>query len=300
MDNENLQIKVLMKKDFLDKINWFRLNYDKEIGGFISGEIKDGVIVLEKLLIPEQEVGSASVKMKGKDLVKLRQEYGDECKRIIGEWHSHNTMMASWSGIDEDDFIKPFTENRDLSIFVVSGCNGHLVRLEVRKPFFMSIDKIPFIVEENAKVKRWCEREIKKKLAETDYISSNTTNPWDDDFKEINNFDGGVSFLDEDEEIEEKEDYKNSTFEKELKKEIKEKMKFNGVDVLEIVKLSWFCAEGLKQELKYLKPKVIQDKNDEWILKIEFRSKKKALKHLKMIKQKVRAVIEEEAEIGVY
>ena len=290
----DLKLKVIMKKDFHDKINWFRLNHEKEIGGFIVGEMKDGEIVLEELLIPEQEVGFAVVNMEGKRLVKLRQEYGDKCKKILGEWHSHNTMLASWSGVDEDDFIKPFSEHRDISIFVVSGSNGHLVRLEIRKPFFMSIDKIPYRVEENSKIKKWCEREIKKKLAEVTYVSDTPDTSgggclWENTSFRNDPF-GNDPFG--------KRMMYNQEEEISFNKQAKECMKFNGVDTLEIVNLSWFCAEALRQQFGYLIPKLTQDKDNEWIVRINFKNKKQALKHLKRVKNTLQEIFEEEGEVN--
>ena len=81
-----VNIKVVMERQFKDKIDWLSKNYDKEIAGFITGEIDGEEIVLEDLIIPEQEVGSAHVDIEGKSQVKLRKEFGNKCKKIIGEW----------------------------------------------------------------------------------------------------------------------------------------------------------------------------------------------------------------------
>ena len=99
----NIQIQI--KRDVDDKIRWLTANYKEEISAFLTGDIKDGKIIIDGLLFPHQDVTSGSVDTDAKSLIKLRKEYGDECIRIIGHWHSHNTMGAFWSGTD-DTFIE--------------------------------------------------------------------------------------------------------------------------------------------------------------------------------------------------
>jgi len=179
MINE-VSIPVLLKKELNDKLIWFVANYKNEISGWLTGEYTDEGIVIDDILIPEQEVGQTSVDTIGANLVKLRREYKDKCMRIIGHWHSHNTMQAHWSQTDEE-FIKQVIEPRDKFLFIVSSKDdGHLIRLELKKPFRISIDSMPFSVESNNKIQKFCERVIEKKVKETTYPSiTKLEDPWD-------------------------------------------------------------------------------------------------------------------------
>jgi len=171
MNNETpeINIPVLLKKELNSKLIWFVNNYENEVSGWLIGEFNEKGITVEDILIPEQEVGMAHVDTEGAALVKLRQEYGDRCKRIIGHWHSHNTMNAHWSSIDED-FIKTIIQPRDRFLFIVSSkSDGHLIRLELNKPFRLSVNKLAFNVEQDNKITKFCEDQIKKKVKETVY-----------------------------------------------------------------------------------------------------------------------------------
>jgi hypothetical protein len=140
------KIDIIMKEKFKEKIDWISNFYDKEVNGFITGVIGDGEIILEDVLFPYQESGSGSAEVTGANLVKMRKEYKDKCKKIIGEWHSHHSMGAFWSG-DDDKVIEDFAEPRETTIFIVSSKGHHLVRLEMRKPFKLSINNLSYETE---------------------------------------------------------------------------------------------------------------------------------------------------------
>lgn len=141
-----IRFRVEIDKDVEDIINWFTQNYPKEISGWMVGTINKDLIRIKKLLIPHQEVGGASVDTDGKSLIKLRKEYGDECLKIIGHFHSHNTMTNFWS-ITDETFISQYMETRDRALFLVSSkSNGHRIRLELRNPVNLSIDDIGYSV----------------------------------------------------------------------------------------------------------------------------------------------------------
>jgi len=171
--------EVEISKILHDKIVWLINNYDKEIGCWLIGEIKPDKIIIEDFLIPFQEVGGASVDTSGSNLVKLRKEYGDKCKKIIGHFHSHNTMSAYWSSTDED-FIKEYTEPRGQAVFIVSSkSDGHRVRLEITKPFKLSFDELEYtIIDENSEVANELKEAIKTKLTEKIYTKSEGWGDW--------------------------------------------------------------------------------------------------------------------------
>lgn len=141
----NLEIKI--EKDVDDKIRWFTSNYKQEISAFLTGELKDGVIVIDGLLYPHQDVSSGSVEVEPKNLIKMRKEYGDECLRIIGHWHSHHTMGAFWSATD-DTFIEDYSRTKPLSIFFVSSTlSKHRCKVVINKPFAVELDNLSYSIK---------------------------------------------------------------------------------------------------------------------------------------------------------
>lgn len=88
---ENIKYKqnfeIELTSEVNEKIKWLTNNYEKEIGAWLGGTIKNDKILIDDLLFPEQEVSHAIIDTDGKQLVKLRKEYGDRCKRIVGHWH---------------------------------------------------------------------------------------------------------------------------------------------------------------------------------------------------------------------
>lgn len=137
-------LKVKLKKNVDDQIRYLTHKYPDEISGFLTGEIKDGEIIVDGILFPHQDVSTGSVEVEPKNLIKMRKEYGDECMRIIGHWHSHHTMGAFWSGTD-DDFIKSYSRTKDTSIFFVSSTKGRIKMMVVNnKPFQIALDNLPY------------------------------------------------------------------------------------------------------------------------------------------------------------
>jgi len=168
-----IKLKVVMSKKFDEITKWFTNNYKNEVAGFITGGIKDGVIMIDDLLIPEQEVGGATVDMSGKSQIALRKEYGKKCEKIIGEWHSHCKMGVHWSCTDEDEMITPYADVRDFSVFVVSNEKEHRVRVEIRKPLWISVDEVEYVVNvSDKKIEEFCQEVIEKKLTEKTYKPS--------------------------------------------------------------------------------------------------------------------------------
>jgi len=167
------KFEVEIKKELIDKIEWFTNNYDKEIGAWLVGEITDEKIVIEDILIPYQEVSGVSVDTDGKALVRLRKEYGERCSKIIGHWHSHNTMGTSWSRTDEE-FIEQFTEPRTIAVFIVSSkAEKHLVRLELCKPVRVSLDNLDYtIVGEDSEFDEAMQKIIDEKLEEKQIVTT--------------------------------------------------------------------------------------------------------------------------------
>ena len=138
--------KIEIDKDVEDRIQWFVNNYKEEISGWLVGDITPELISVEEIIFPFQEVGGASVDTTPQALIKLRKEYGDKCLKIIGHWHSHNTMKSFWSSTD-DNFINEYMQQREKGLFIVSSkSEGSRLRFELRKPVNLSMDQLDYDV----------------------------------------------------------------------------------------------------------------------------------------------------------
>jgi len=250
MNTADIKIPIKMQKSLKDKLDWLANYFDKEIGGWITGEVTKDGIILDDLLIPEQEVGMASVDISGKQLALMRKEYGDKCKRILGEWHSHNSMGNFFSGTDES-LIEQHMGPRKTSIFIVSSKGeGHRIRFEMRKPFHISIDNLPYEVEIDNKVIKSLEKEIKKKVKEKTYsykecgspgivYAGGTKNIWDFS-KEGNN------------KPEEKSE------ENKIRDRIKGLVKYDDFNkIVTVEDIPWYYGESICAEFQDLKPEMI-------------------------------------------
>ena len=163
--------KVVMSRKFKDIIDWMSSNYDKEIGGFIIGKIEDDMLLLEDLIFPEQEADKGGIDFSTTQISGLMREHPEECNRIMGEWHSHNTMGCFWSGVDEG-LINSFSEHRKLTVYIVSSKGKHLVRVEYREPFItFSLNDIGFCVI-NHDIENEMKEIIESKVKEPVYSSS--------------------------------------------------------------------------------------------------------------------------------
>lgn len=181
MENDTeIGFKVVMKKEVEERIRWLTKNYDKEISAWLGGELTEEGILIDDLMFPEQEVGGASVDTDQKQLIKLRKEYGNRCLRIIGHWHSHNSMSAHWS-TDDDKFIKEHMHERDFRVFLVSSIrDGIRVRVEIRKPIGISIDEVELEIEnDNKELEEEMKEIIKKKVKEVKIGEVKCSNWWD-------------------------------------------------------------------------------------------------------------------------
>ncbi len=184
--NYNIEIKI--KKEVEDKIQWFTNNYEEEIGAFLIGDIKKEVITIDGMLFYHQEVSMGSTEVEPKDLVKLRKEYGNECLRIIGHFHSHNTMGVFWSGTDKE-FMESYSKTRDITLFLVaSKKDRHKIKLVIRKPFEISLDNLDYeIIWDDKKFEDDLKKVIKEKVTERTYVNQNTSIDNYDDYNDYGN-----------------------------------------------------------------------------------------------------------------
>jgi hypothetical protein len=180
-------ISLILTKTLKDKIDYLSTEYTKtEIAGFLTykeitqdadGNVK---IVLDNLLIPLQKARSSEVDIHGDGLIGLYKEYGTEAvSKIIGHWHSHQTMGVFFSSTDEE-MMKSYCEHKDFRIFIVSSEGQHLIRMVLKNNLFeMNIENVEYAVETDNTIKILMEEEIKNKLiipVITTYSYTSSTN----------------------------------------------------------------------------------------------------------------------------
>ena len=175
-----------MLENFKNKIEYLNKNYEKEVGGYIIGKWEKGKVIMEDLFIPEQEVTFSTIDMKENAILKLFKEDKDKFSKIIGEWHSHNSMSAFYSTTDVEDLIKPFMSGREKGIFVVSSYKNnefvHNVRIDVNSVVPFSVDSLEYDynITENPQIKE-VEELLKAKEEEINKIKEDL-----DGLKDVN------------------------------------------------------------------------------------------------------------------
>jgi len=260
--------KIEIEKEVDDKINWFSNNYEQEISGWLVGEFTKDLITITDLLIPHQEVGGVSVDTTGGDLIKLRKEYGDKCLKIVGHYHSHNTMSNNWSGTDEE-FIEQFMEQRQKAIFLVSSkSDGHRLRLELRTPLSISIDDLEYSVVCDGE--DLLGDELRKVIEEKVTVAKSTT--YNNYNNHNNNYNRNIyeEWDNGNYGSENFEDTKKDTINEEVNKMITFHKKNNVVDIMNLT----YQQYGNLEELGEHDNKVVENK---WHMRFRPKNKKKAI-----------------------
>lgn len=158
-----VEIPILISEDLKYKLDYIS-DLEFELAGWLVGKVTREYILLEDILIPKQKVSNGSVDIDSKAGAELVKEFKGKCKNIIGHMHGHNNMGAFWSCGDEDN-INKIMEPREFFVFIVSSRKEHLIRLEIRKPFKISVDNLPYEIhsEKADKIKEILNKEIEKK-----------------------------------------------------------------------------------------------------------------------------------------
>lgn len=132
-------MKVNITAALISKLNVLSSEYNIEVGGYLTGKIKEGQLWLDDLLIPDQRITSTSVEIDTKDQVSLFRKYGARCKDIVGHWHSHHSMGCFWSGTDLTN-MNNIMGYKDLYVFIVSSQGNHKVKVCMKNPLTLEFD----------------------------------------------------------------------------------------------------------------------------------------------------------------
>ena len=140
-------MKLYITPTLKTKLDILSSEYQIEIGGYLTGKIRDGDIYLDDLLIPTgQNVSSAHVEINTSDQVNMLKKYGPaKCQTIIGHWHSHHNMGCFWSGQDISNMIN-IMSYKQLYVFVVSSNKNHLVKVCLRNPISLDLNNVDFVI----------------------------------------------------------------------------------------------------------------------------------------------------------
>ena len=154
-------------------IKWFTNNFDKEIGALGIGDLKDGEMVIEKLVFPKQIVNGAHVHFKPEDWAPVIQELTEEeIGRIIFYWHKHPGSAGASQG-DEDDTFDVFMPEEDCErkffgfMQTAKKANGDMdyeARIELRDPIWASITDVELTTDQDDGIEETCEQIIKDKI----------------------------------------------------------------------------------------------------------------------------------------
>ena len=206
-------MKINITSNLLTKLNVLSSEYSIEVGGYLTGEIRDGEIYLQDIIIPNQLISGVSVNIRPQDQVDLLRRYGDKCKKIIGKWHSHHNMGAFWSSIDAND-IREIMEYKDLYVFMVSSLGNHLIKVCIKKPFKYEINDVKLFP-------KTVDLDIMRQQVDK-LISQNTNSPirnFKEDNSEIlsrkSSFGVGIEETESDDAYEDEDDYENDNEEEE-------------------------------------------------------------------------------------
>ncbi|MHA1676853.1 MAG: hypothetical protein ACTSU6_06715, partial [Candidatus Njordarchaeales archaeon] len=188
--------------------------------------------------------------------------------------NSHHDMGTSWSSIDEE-FITEFSKPRKITVFILSSKGEHNVRVEIRDPFFISIDNLEYQVEEDAKLAKFLKREIKKKIRKPEpiyYIDSS-------------------SYFNEEEQSKAKR----------LNEEIGKRIKFfHKVNKVKIVDIHYFLAEAICEEFGDYGPTLTSQDVEHAEVTFKFKNKTEAVNFIREVKDFIKLllnniIVEEEA-----
>jgi len=179
---------IVLSQKVYDVIKWFTLNWDKEIGAFGTGKLKNGSLYIEKLFFPQQKVTGASVNITPENWGPMLTEMtDDEIKNVCFYWHKHPNGTPGASHTDEEetyDAIMDTDEKKKFFGFAQSAKKGNdeimwEARIEMRKPIFGTLD-CTVTTEEDEKIEEECKKIIEEKI-----IKNSPTNKF---YGRTNNF----------------------------------------------------------------------------------------------------------------
>ena len=151
--------------------------------GEISGlgdvvQINEYDFLIEDLFILDQECTGSKTKLDQEKIGQMITQLvvmGKDTAKTKLWWHSHVNMGVFWS-VTDDDTAAEF--NNGWMLCLVGDKKGNtLVRLDIFKPFHITIDNLPLIVKlgDDEVLKEEIKKEIKEKVDHSDYVVTGHT-----------------------------------------------------------------------------------------------------------------------------
>jgi len=191
-----MEFEIRMKENVYDEVhtlmaNIKKLNGGKEIGGWLTGDWTvtptKATLILDKFIIPKQEVTTTEVDMSPESMLDVMNEIGImESNRIRAHWHIHpfGNGDTNWSGIDDDkitNFMNP-EKGREIFVFLLSSEDQMKARVELNMkttllgydlPLHRKIDDVKVhrgcATEENGALFQLLKSRIAEKVSEKKY-----------------------------------------------------------------------------------------------------------------------------------
>jgi hypothetical protein len=166
------EAQIKFSKEAFDIIEWFTVNFNKEVGALGIGDVINGEMYIEKLVFPTQIVNGVHVHFKPEDWAEIVQELPmEDLKRICFYWHKHPDNMPGASAGDEEDTFDVFMDpeaGRRMFGFLQT-CNSktglqYEARIEMRKPIWCSITNVGIYTERDLAIQETCEKIIEDKI----------------------------------------------------------------------------------------------------------------------------------------
>lgn len=200
-------MEVNITKEAMDTLKILS-SYDFEVAAWLCGEIsKENEIIIDDWIIPLQEATGAAVDVDTEGIADTLKNHKNKIKRMIGQYHSHNSMGAFWSGTDEENMEK-MMRRRNYFVFIVmshkdDGKYTYKCTLMLNKPFKITQDCTLKVIDPELdklyeKIDKEVEAKVKPPVKETKVIYDFTGNGgnypynWKDDY---NNYSGTPASL---------------------------------------------------------------------------------------------------------
>lgn len=169
--NADVVLKGLYITQFaLHKIEYFTLLAPGEVSGLGIVEEKAGEFKINDVYLFRQTNNAAYTEMHPEDIARfvgdiVRAGREDLISKFKFWWHSHAKIGVMWSGTDEET-INTLSDEYSFSL-VTNKRKEYLVRCDIYKPFRITLNNVPLIVEEQEDLEllKRCQEELDEKTS---------------------------------------------------------------------------------------------------------------------------------------
>jgi proteasome lid subunit RPN8/RPN11 len=169
-------IAIAMSKEVYQKILSYVMATGDEISGLGMCKKQGSVIRVYELIMPKQQNSGSNTELDEEDTSKIITDMvraGRDMSELRCWWHSHVNMKCFWSATDETTCRKIGQGDWFISI-VANKKNRMLARLDIYKPFRLTLDNIEIMVEDNIEfiIPQSIKDEIEEKVSPKSYYQT--------------------------------------------------------------------------------------------------------------------------------